>query len=152
MPSPKSDKLSPNGKKEYDAIKGLHYKSIWSVVYTNNKLRISFRVVEVSYAALGNLGTINHQRGRLGKNLRLRTEIFPSIWYTSCLWPAFIHSCRSLHLELSTSSCSQLSYQETVFRLNWKLASSSLLMALNGCPASMCTSERYNECIIKLQL
>jgi len=38
------------------------------------------------------------------------------------------------------------------FALNLKLTSFSLFMALNSCPASMCTSELCKEGIIKLQL
>ena len=38
------------------------------------------------------------------------------------------------------------------FAPNWKLTSFSLLMDLNSCPASMCTSELCKEGIIKLQL
>ena len=37
------------------------------------------------------------------------------------------------------------------FALNLKLTSFSLFMALNSCPASMCTSELCKEGIIKLQ-
>src|SRR5678816_981237 len=53
----------------------------------------------------------------------------------------------TLYLRMFATLLARLS-----FALNSKLTSSSLLMILNGCPASMCTSELCKEGIIKLQL
>lgn len=72
---------------------------------------------------------------------------------TSCLWPAFVRSCRSLRLQLSTFSCLQLSEIENVFCCRLKTWQAySLPMALDGCPASTCTSKHCEEGFMKLQL